>query len=60
MEPYKVKPLVSIYAKKDRNGPASANQVISTQTSPDTVIPFAPFVCTYPPPPILPLLEGVG
>jgi len=48
----------SIYAKKDGNGPPSANQVFSTaeprlnnglaQLSPDAAMLFAPFGCTNP------------
>ena len=26
------------------------------KTSPDTAMLFAPFICTYPPPPVLPFL----
>jgi len=45
----------SIYAKKDRNGPPSANQV-TLKTSPDAAMLFAPFRCTHPPPPVPPFL----
>ena len=44
-----------IYAKKDRNGPSSANQVASNM-SPDAAMLFAPFRCTHPPPPVPPFL----
>jgi len=78
--PYKVRSLVSnsIYSKKDRNGPPSANQVASKdvprrghavctngppmptksllKTCPHTAMLFAPFGCTYPPPPVPPFL----
>ena len=48
--PYKVRSLVSnsIYAKKDRNGPPSAKQVVSR----DEPMLLAPFGCTRPPPPV--------
>ena len=54
--PYKVRSLVSnfIYTKKDRNGPLSANQAVSTAELRCGL--FAPFGCTYPPLPILPFL----
>ena len=45
----------SIRAKKDRNGPPSANQVAS-KDEPDAAMLFAPFGCTHPPPPVLPFL----
>ena len=45
----------SIDAKKDRNGPPSANQVV-LNSSPDTAMLFAPFGCTHPPPPGPPFL----
>ena len=55
--PYKVRSLVSnpIYAKKDRNGPPDANQVL-LKTSPDVAMLFAPFGCTHQPPPVPPFL----
>ena len=46
----------SIYAKKDRNGPPSANQVASLKMSPVTAMLFTPFGYTHPPPPVLPFL----
>jgi len=45
----------SIYAKKDSNGPPSANQVAS-KDEPDTAMLLAPFGCTHPPPPVPPFL----
>ena len=45
----------SIYAKKDRNGPPSANQVAS-KTGSDAAMLFAPFGCTHSPPPVPPFL----
>ena len=45
----------SIYAKKDRNGPPSDTKLL-LKTSPDAAMLFAPFGCTYPPPPVPPFL----
>jgi len=45
----------SIYAKKDRNGPPSANQVTS-KDKPRCGLLFAPFGCTHPSPPVPPFL----
>jgi len=50
----------SIYAKKDINGPPSANQVASKDEhrldAAMLDMLFAPFGCTHPPPPVPPFL----
>ena len=45
----------SIYAKKDRNGTPSANQLL-LRMSPDVAMLFALFGYTNPPPPVPPFL----
>jgi len=45
----------SIYAKKDRNGPPSANQVAS-KDEPRRGHAVCTFGCTHPPPPVPPFL----